>query len=100
MHVWELGPTRFDYYFFDENCAYHLLSLLEVARPGLQLTDRFRWWAIPSDTVRAVTDQPGLLKRVVYRPASVDHHAGTSGAFAGNRARAGAGSGQAKNRRE
>lgn len=71
MHVWELGPTRFDYYFFDENCAYHLLSLLEVARPGLRLTDRFRWWAIPSDTVRAVTDQPGLLKRVVYRPASV-----------------------------
>ena len=71
MHVWELGPTHFDYYFFDENCAYHLLSLLEVARPGLQLTDRFRWWAIPSDTVRAVTDQPGLLKRVVYRPASV-----------------------------
>ena len=71
MHVWELGPTHFDYYFFDENCAYHLLSLLEVARPGLQLTDRFRWWAIPSDTVRAVTDQPGLLKGVVYRPASV-----------------------------
>jgi hypothetical protein len=71
MHVWELGPTRFDYYFFDENCAYHLLSLLEVARPGLPLTDRFRWWAIPSDTVRAVTDQPGLLKHVVYRPASV-----------------------------
>lgn len=71
MHVWELGPTRFDYYFFDENCAYHLLSLLEVARPGLQLTDRFRWWAIPSDTVRVVTDQPGLLQRVVYRPASV-----------------------------
>lgn len=71
MHVWELGPTHFDYYFFDENCAYHLLSLLEVARPGLQLTDRFQWWAIPSDTVRAVTDQAGLLKRVVYRPASV-----------------------------
>ena len=70
MHVWELGPIRFDYYFFDENCAYHLLSLLEVARPGLELTDRFRWWAIPSDTVRAVTDQPGLIKRVVYRPAT------------------------------
>lgn len=71
MHAWELRPTHFDYYFFDENCAYHLLSLLEVARPGLQLTDRFSWWAIPSDTVRAVTDQPDLLKRVVYRPASL-----------------------------
>lgn len=71
MHTWELGPIRFDYYFFDENCAYQLLSLLDVARPGLQLTDQFRWWAIPSDTVRAVTEQPGLLKRVVYRPSSV-----------------------------
>jgi hypothetical protein len=70
MHVWELGPIRFDYYFFDENCAYHLLSLLEVARPGLELTDRFRWWAIPSDTVRAVAEQPGLVRRVVYRPAT------------------------------
>ncbi len=70
MHLWELGPTYFDYYFFDENCSYHLLSLLEVARPDLRLTDRFRWWAIPADTVRAVTRQPGLVKRAVYRPAN------------------------------
>jgi hypothetical protein len=70
MHVWELGPIHFDYYFFDENCAYHLLSLLEVARPGIELTDQFRWWAIPSDTVRAVAETPGLVKQVIYRPAS------------------------------
>lgn len=69
-HIWELGPTQFDYYFLDENCAYHLLSLLEVARPGLSLTDRFRWWAIPSDTVRAVTEQPELAVQAVYRPSN------------------------------
>ena len=69
MHVWELGPIRFDYYFFDENCSYHLLSLFEVARPGLNLTDRFKAWAIPSDTVRAVTIEEGLLTRATYRPA-------------------------------
>jgi hypothetical protein len=69
MHTWELGPTRFDYYFFDENCSYHLLSLLDVARPGLQLTDQFRWYAIPSDTVRAVSETPGLVGQVTYRPA-------------------------------
>jgi hypothetical protein len=69
-HVWELGPIRFDYYFFDENCAYHLLSVLDVARPGLHLTDQFRWWAIPSDTVRAVSEVPGLVSKVVYRPAT------------------------------
>ena len=69
MHTWELGPTRFNYYFFDENCSYHLLSLLDVARPGLHLTDQFRWWAIPSDTVRAVAGTPDLVRQVNYRPA-------------------------------
>ena len=71
MHVWEMRLIRFDYFFFDENCAYHLLSFLDVARPGLHLTDQFRWWAIPSDTVRAVTEIPGMLKHVVYRPAGI-----------------------------
>lgn len=67
-HVWELRAARFDYYFLDENCSYHLLSLLEAARPGLKLTDRFSWWAIPSETVRAVIEA-GLIDGVRYRPA-------------------------------
>ena len=76
MHTWELGPIYFDYYFFDENCSYYLLELLEVARPDLDLTSDFRWWAIPSDTVRVVVKQKGLLKGTVYRPsnATVIHH--------------------------
>jgi hypothetical protein len=69
-HAWELGQTRFDYYFFDENCAYHLLSLFEVARPSLRLTSKFRGWAIPVDTVRRVVGQGGLLAGVTYRPAA------------------------------
>ena len=70
MHAWELGPIYFDYYFFDENCSYYLLELLEVARSDLELTRGFRWGAIPSDTVRAVIKQKGLLKRAVYRPSN------------------------------
>ena len=35
-HVWEMRSAWFDYYFLDENCSYHLLSLLETARPGLR----------------------------------------------------------------
>lgn len=69
-HTWELGPTRFDYFFIDENCSYHLLALLDAARPGWGLADRFTWWAIPVDTIRAVADTPGLLKAVHYRPAN------------------------------
>lgn len=70
MHAWELGTTKFDYYFFDENCSYHLLSLFDVARPSLRLTKRFRGWAIPIDTVRAMVEVSGLVGDAVYRPAS------------------------------
>ena len=68
-HLWEMQSAYFDYYFLDENCSYHLLSLLEVARPGLTLTDAFEWWAIPADTIRAVTETAGLLAEVHFRPA-------------------------------
>lgn len=69
-HLWEMHPARFDYYFLDENCSYHLLSLLEAARPGLDLTSRFSLTAIPSETVRAVAEA-GLIEEVRYRPARI-----------------------------
>lgn len=68
-HVWELGPVEFDYFFLDENCAYHLLSVLEVARPGLKLTDAFPLYAIPADTVKTVMATSGLVRQVQWRPA-------------------------------
>jgi hypothetical protein len=70
MHSWELGSFQFRYYFLDENCSYQLLALLQVARPDLELTGSFRWWAAPSDTVRAITARPDLVEAVVYRPAN------------------------------
>nr|WP_239482295.1 DUF4105 domain-containing protein [Pseudomonas insulae] len=67
-HVWELKQIRFDYYFFDENCSYRLLELLEIARPGIELTDQFPISAIPTDTVRAV-ENAGLVASVDFRPS-------------------------------
>ncbi len=69
LHLWELLPAYFDYYFIDENCSYHLLALLEVARPELNLTEGFYWDATPADTVRAISNAPGLLTKVTYRPS-------------------------------
>ena len=71
MHAWELGNASFDYFFFKENCSYHLLSLLEYADPSLHLTDRFRFWTIPADTVRLLADQPGLVTDIAFRPSRV-----------------------------
>ncbi len=67
-HVWELKQIRFDYFFFDENCSYRLLELLQVARPSLDLTSQFPLTAIPTDTVKAVK-QSGLVERIDYRPS-------------------------------
>ncbi len=69
LHLWELLPAYFDYYFIDENCSYHLLALLEVARPGLNLMQGFYWDATPGETVRVISSAPGLLKKVTYRPS-------------------------------
>ena len=65
-HMWELQGINFDYYFFDENCSFRLLELLDVARPGLKLVDKFPVTTIPLDTVRII-DEAGLVSDVFYR---------------------------------
>lgn len=67
-HLWELQDINFDYYYFDENCSYRLLELLEVARPGIELTDEFKLTAIPVDTVRTIKDN-GLIEHATYKPS-------------------------------
>ena len=69
MHAWELGNAYFDYFFFKENCAYHILSLLEVADPSLRLTEQFHFWTIPADTIRLLVQNQDLVGEVSYRPA-------------------------------
>ncbi|MGH7788632.1 MAG: DUF4105 domain-containing protein, partial [Candidatus Binatia bacterium] len=69
-HLWELRGVEFDYYFFDENCSYQLLALLEAARPDLHLKDQFGVWVIPADTVRVVVGEPGLVTSTSFRASA------------------------------
>jgi len=69
MHTWEMGNAYFEYFFFKENCAYHILSLLEVADPLLHLTDQFHFLTIPADTIRPLIHQEDLVRSISYRPA-------------------------------
>ena len=72
LHIWELKEIYSDYYFFDENCSYELLFLIEAARPSVDMTgplrDRMRFWVIPPDTIRVVRED-GLIEKVKYRPS-------------------------------
>ena len=72
LHIWELQGIRSDYYFFDENCSFNLLFLLEAARPEMRLAEEY-WqhsasWVIPIDTI-SVVRRAGLIERVSYRPS-------------------------------
>ena len=68
MHTYEMDGIYSDYYFFDENCSYNLLFLLDAARPSIGLTDQFPLWVIPIDTVRKVQEN-GLITGAIYRPS-------------------------------
>ncbi|MPZ76088.1 MAG: DUF4105 domain-containing protein [Deltaproteobacteria bacterium] len=69
MHAWELGNASFDYFYFKENCAYHILSLLDVADEELRLAERFWFYTFPSDGMRMIAGKPGLVKDVIFRPS-------------------------------
>lgn len=67
-HAYELSGAQFDYYFFTENCSYHLLSLLDIAFGDNKLTDEFSGWTIPIDTVKSM-EKRGLIAKVNYQPS-------------------------------
>lgn len=69
-HVWEIRDVTFDYYFFTENCSYHLLTLLDAASERFDLSDHFYSDVIPADTVR-VLHRAGLIKEAIFRPSSL-----------------------------
>lgn len=69
-HLWELGGTFFWYWYLDENCSYHILGALEAAAPRLVLLDHVgKAVVLPSDTVKAIFANPGLVREIHYRPS-------------------------------
>ncbi len=69
-HAWEIQNTYFQYFFFDENCSYHLLTLLDAASARLNLSDTFSLSAAPADTVRAI-HKAGLIVKTEFRPSTM-----------------------------
>jgi hypothetical protein len=69
-HIWELGSTYFDYFYLSENCSYHVLGILEVASPRISLMAHLGWPVIPAATVQALAANPGLVRKISYRPST------------------------------
>lgn len=69
-HTYEMLISHYDYFFFSENCSYHLLSLIEVAFPTTPITPDFGLWTIPVDTIRALRKR-GLADEGRFTPSSI-----------------------------
>nr|WP_257233064.1 DUF4105 domain-containing protein [Acinetobacter sp. YH01024] len=67
-HLWEMQNVSFPYYFASDNCAYRLLGLMDLVRPTLNLTEKFKVASIPVETIKAINDEQ-LIQAAVYRPA-------------------------------
>jgi len=68
--LWEFGKHDSKYFYFDENCSYIPLLLLDVARPDLQLARQLPSWVIPADTIRVAGKTPGLLGEPSFRASN------------------------------
>jgi len=47
QHLWEILPIKFDYYFIDENCAYHFAKLIELVLDE-PLINNESLWVLPN----------------------------------------------------
>ena len=69
-NVWEIETNSyFHYFFFDENCAYQLLRLLEVAKPEWGTISNYFIHMIPGESVKRLTEIPGAVTNIKFRPA-------------------------------
>jgi len=65
-HVWEMGSVYFDYFYFTENCSYHILGLLNVAYDELDILKGLSSiYVLPIDTVKEMKKLSLLKDRKV-----------------------------------
>lgn len=69
LHIWELQNKYVYYYFFNKNCSYQILHLIDLGNPELKAIDYFNFWTIPTDTIRFLKSK-NLIENVHYRPSA------------------------------
>lgn len=70
LHLWEVGSSSYTYYFFTQNCAFHMLTLLEAAAPRLNLIEHVPfYYVIPADSMKTLFYEKDLVASVTYRPS-------------------------------
>ncbi len=69
-HIWEMYANSYmDYYFTDENCSSVLFESLSVLRPNLLNHKKNTVYVLPTEIIKYINREPGLIKRKVARPS-------------------------------
>lgn len=66
-HLLELENSHAPYYFFSDNCSYQILKTLDVIRPDYRLSDNFKWWVIPVDTLKTISRFSPLIQNKNFK---------------------------------
>lgn len=70
LSILEIGNHNIDYYYFDENCSFILLALLDTVDENFKFSDKFTLWVNPADTIRLISSHPNMIKSMNFRPSA------------------------------
>ena len=68
-HLIEMERAYFNYFYFSENCSYHVLGFLNAIKPTWNLMDKLKTFVPPVDTIYALASSPDAIKTKRYRPS-------------------------------
>ncbi|RYZ69361.1 MAG: DUF4105 domain-containing protein, partial [Proteobacteria bacterium] len=74
LSLWEFGPHHANYFYFDDNCSYIMLMLIEAGDPSWELTSQMRVWATPSACLNAVSKQKGFITKSKFRASALSRY--------------------------
>lgn len=70
-HSWEMRSARFDYYFFNDNCAHRIARIIELATDR-NLTETHGFWLQPIQVIRNLRGRDSgrsLIVEETFRPS-------------------------------
>jgi hypothetical protein len=68
LHLYEVKETWSYYYYFNKNCSYEILWLIQSARPDIELVYKFNYKVLPVDTLKEMKNE-NLIISSNFRPS-------------------------------
>jgi hypothetical protein len=68
-HLWDMNQALFDYYYFTENCSYHVTRFIDAIKPEWKLLDSIYKITVPIDTLIPLVKNKTITKGIYFRPS-------------------------------